>query len=307
MSYFFEDYCVGGILLLDGGMGQELRRRSKNRPTPLWSAQALLDEPELVQTIHEEYIQAGAKVITTNTYITVRHRLQRDAGLGDKFEELNQLAGKLAVQARDSAGESVLIAGSLPPLFGSYRPDQVRPVPELQAIYREHVEILNPYVDLFLCETLSTPEESFAAASVAGETGKPVWVSWTLQDNETTRLRGGASLTDAFQQLSNLSVEAVLVNCCAPESITAAMPELVKLNTSIKVGGYANGFEHIPEQWSISDGISALGKRRDLDPESYSTHAEAWIDAGATVVGGCCETGPAHIQQISESLKRKAK
>lgn len=302
MSYSFEDYCVGGVLLLDGGMGQELRRRSKNRPTALWSAQALLDEPNLVQTLHEDYIRAGAKVITTNSYITVRHRLQRDAGLGDKFEELNKLAGKLAVQARDSVGESVLIAGSLPPLFGSYRPDLVRPVPELQALYREHVEILSPYVDLFLCETLSTPEESLAAARVAKEANKPVWVSWTLQDKAIGRLRGGASLTDAFQQLSNLSIEAVLINCCAPESITAAIPELVALDPSINVGGYANGFERIPEKWSISDGISTLGQRHDLDPERYSVHVKDWIDAGATVVGGCCETGPAHIKQISELL-----
>lgn len=303
MTYYLNDYCENGVLLLDGGMGQELRRRSQRRPTALWSAQALLDEPALVQTIHEDYIRAGAKVITTNTYITVQHRLERDAGLGDKFEELNRLAATLAIQARDTVGESVLIAGSLPPLFGSYRPDQVRPIPELQSIYRTHVEILSPYVDLFLCETLSTVEEALAAVSVVSECSKPVWVSWTLQDKGSTNLRGGASLADAWQQLENWPIEALLVNCCAPETITAAIPKLTNFNDSVKVGGYANGFNRIPEKWSISDGIDALGQRQDLDPHQYATHVKQWIDDGATIVGGCCETGPAHIQQIAELIK----
>ncbi|MBE9070373.1 homocysteine S-methyltransferase family protein [Leptolyngbya cf. ectocarpi LEGE 11479] len=284
-------------------MGQELIRRSQGPATSLWSAQVLLDQPKLVQDLHEDYIRAGSKVITTNTYITVRHRLQRDAGLGDKFKELNQLAGELAVQARESTGVPVLIAGSLPPLFGSYRPDQVRSVKELEPLYQEQMEILEPYVDLFLCETLSKAEEGLAAVRAASKTNKPVWVSWTLEDIGSNRLRGGESLSDAWQILSDLPIETLLVNCCSPESITAAMPELSSFTD--KVGGYANGFQQIPKQWSISDGISALGQRHDLDPDSYAVHVQRWIDAGATVVGGCCETTPAHIQKIADLLRSK--
>lgn len=287
-------------------MGQELVRRSQGPATSLWSAQVLLDRPSLVQDLHEDYIRAGAKVITTNTYITVRHRLQRDAGLGDKFQELNRLAGELAVQARQSTGVPVLIAGSLPPLFGSYRPDQVRSVEELDVLYKEQVEILEPYVDLFICETLSKSVEGLAAARAVSKTRKPLWVSWTMEDDGSNRLRGGESLSEAWQTLIDLPIEALLVNCCSPERITAAMPELSALTTSAKVGGYANGFQRIPKQWSISDGISALGQRHDLAPDSYAVHVQRWIDAGATVVGGCCETTPAHIQKISELLGSKS-
>ncbi|MEM9218404.1 MAG: homocysteine S-methyltransferase family protein [Cyanobacteria bacterium P01_F01_bin.150] len=303
MQYCLEDYGTNGILLIDGGMGQELIRRSQRSTTSLWSAQVLIDQPELVQTLHEDYIWAGAKVITTNTYITVRHRLQRDARLGDKFVELNKLAGTLAVRAREATGEAVLIAGSLPPLFGSYRPDQVRSIEELEPLYQEQVEVLEPYVDLFICETLSKSEEGIAAVKAVRQTNKPVWVSWTLEDSCSNRLRGGESLEEGWLSLFKLSVDALLVNCCSPESITAAMPELLCLATPVRVGGYANGFQQIPKQWSISDGLTVLGKRHDLDPEHYAAHVKRWIDAGATIVGGCCETTPAHIQKIAELLK----
>lgn len=303
MTYCLEDYCVNGILLLDGGMGQELRRRSQRPPTALWSAQALLDEPHLVQDLHEDYIRAGARVIITNTYTTIRRRLQQDAGIGDQFAPLMQLGGKLAMQARESVGIPVLIAGSLPPLFGSYRPDQVPSISELESIYEEHVELLSPYVDLFLCETLSTAEEGRAAVRTASRSNKPVWVSWTLTDQGPPQLRSGQSLQEAWQAVQDLPIEAALVNCSPPESITAAIPELVSWVGSVRVGGYANGFEQIPANWTIHDGISALGQRRDLDPENYAVHVQRWITAGATIVGGCCETGPAHIQTIAERLK----
>lgn len=303
MLYNLEDYCINGVLLIDGGMGQELIRRSQRPTTSLWSAQVLIDQPELVQNLHEDYIYSGAKVITTNSYITVRHRLERDARLGDKFIELNKLAGELAVRARESTGEAVLIAGSLPPLFGSYRPDQVRPIEELEPLYQEHVEVLAPYVDLFICETLSKSEEGIAAVNAASQTNKPVWVSWTLEDSCSNRLRGGESLEEAWQALLKLSVEALLVNCCSPESITAAMSELSSLVTTARIGGYANGFQQIPKQWSIKNGLAALGKRYDLDPDNYAAYVERWIDAGATIVGGCCETTPAHIQRIADVLK----
>ncbi|MGA1624890.1 MAG: homocysteine S-methyltransferase family protein [Prochlorothrix sp.] len=302
MSYRLEDYCINGILPIDGGMGQELVRRSPGPTTALWSSQALLDQPQLVQDLHEDYIRAGAKVITTNTYTTVRHRLQRDAGLGDKFVELNQLAGQLAGQAREATGASVLIAGSLPPLFGSYRPDQVRPIDEMEALYREQAEILAPYVDFFLCETLSKSEEGIAAVQALQSLGKPIWVAWTLEDTRSSRLRGGEALGDACQALLKAPVEALLVNCCAPESIAAAMPELAQFAPTVKVGGDANGFQQIPVQWSIHDGLDVLGQRRDLDPDRYADHVMGWIGEGATIVGGCCETTPAHIQALVERL-----
>ena len=291
------------IVLLDGGMGQELRRRSPNEPTSMWSAQAMVENPALVQEVHEDYIRAGAQVITTNTYATVKWRLEDAAGLGHKFEELVNLGGQLANQARDATGADVLIAGSLPPLFGSYRPDLVRDVNEIEPIYREHVDILAPYVDVFICETMSSAQEAYAATHVALTAGKPVWTAWTLQDNEEKRLRSGETLPQAWDAIKTLPLQAVLLNCSSPESITAAMPDLLALGVPI-AGGYANGFTEIPEKWTVKEqGIHALGERHDLDPKAYAAYVQDWIAAGAGIVGGCCQVGPEHIQYLSEMLK----
>jgi S-methylmethionine-dependent homocysteine/selenocysteine methylase len=289
------------VVLLDGGMGQELRRRCASGDTSLWSAQVMLDRPDLVQEVHEDYIRAGARVITTNSYATVRHRLEDTAGLGDRWADLMELSGRLAQQARDAVGEEVLIAGSLPPLHGSYRPELVRPYEEIEPVYKEHAEILAPYVDLFLCETMSSAAEGTAAAHGAVSSGKPVWVAWTLKDDASGLLRSGETLSEAWAALEGLPIEAALVNCCAPESITAAMPELAALGAPL-AGGYANGFAAIPENWTFSKGVSQLGQRADLDPERYARHVRDWIGAGARIVGGCCEVSPAHISYLSRML-----
>ncbi len=290
-----------GVILLDGGMGQELRRRCDTGDASLLSALVMLEQPDLVQRVHEDYIRAGARVITTNTYATVRQRLEETAGLGDKCVELLQRAGRAAQQARQATRKDVLIAGCLPPLHGSYRPDLVRPYDEIAPIYRAHVQALEPFVDLFLCETMSNGREAYAAAEAAAASGKPVWVAWTLKDDASRLLRSGETIAEAWSALNGLPVDAALANCCAPESIAAAMPELVRLGARL-AGGYANGFTAIPEKWTLKSGVSQLGKRRDLDPEAYARHVQTWVDAGADIVGGCCEVGPEHIKRIAELL-----
>lgn len=290
-----------GVVLMDGGMGQELRRRGQTEGPPgLWSANALLSSPETVLEIHRDYIRAGARVITTNTYSTKRPRLEPE-GLGDRLEALNRLAGELACRARDELNPDVLIAGSLAPLYGSYRPDLVRPFAEILPLYREQAEILAPYVDLFLCETMSSAAEAFAAASGAAATGKPVWVAWTLDEAGEGRLRSGESVSEAAAALEGLPVSGLLANCCPPESISAAMPELAALGPW-PVGGYANGFATVPAGWGAGDPVAALGTREDLGPDAYARHVEGWVAAGAGLVGGCCEIGPEHIRRLREVL-----
>jgi S-methylmethionine-dependent homocysteine/selenocysteine methylase len=290
-----------GVVLMDGGMGQELRRRGLTEGPPgLWSANALLRSPETVLEIHRDYIRAGARIITTNPYSTTRPRLD-DAGIGDQLEPLNRLAGELACRARDEAGAEILIAGSLPPLYGSYRPDLVRPFEEILPLYREQAEILAPYVDLFLCETMSSAAEGLAAASGAASTGKPVWVAWTLDEEGRGRLRSGESVSEAAAALADLPVSGLLANCCPPESITAAMPELAGLGPW-PCGGYANGFASVPARWAPGDAVEHLGHREDLGPDAYARHVQRWIAAGARLVGGCCEIGPEHIRHLRDVL-----
>ncbi len=283
------------VTLLDGGMGEELRRRSPAGDHPLWSAQVMIEAPDVVRALHRDYIDAGADVITANTYAIVRRRLAA-AGIEDRYADLLRTAARLAVEARDTAGRDTLIAGALPPLYGSYRPDCVRPFDEIEPLYREQAELLAPSVDLFVCETMSSIEEARAAVTGAMGTGKPIWVAWSLDDAGT--LRSGETVEAAVASLADLPVDAFLANCCSPESITAAMPTLSRMAGDRPAGGYANGFAAIPADWTIEGGADALGARGDLGPEAYLDHVAAWIDRGARIVGGCCRIGPAHIAAI---------
>ena len=290
-------------ILLDGGMGRELRTRGVDVLSTIWSTNGLITAPEIVGQIHQDYICAGADIITTNTYGIIRSNLAKE-DIEDRFEELNVLACTLAVQARQKTKPSVLIAGSLPPLAGSYRPDLVGRVEDIEPLYREQADLLAPYVDLFLCETMSSAAEGKAAASAACQTGKPVWLAWTLHEDRTGKLRSGETISEAIEVLSDLPVSGFLANCCAPESITKALPQLLETGVAY-FGGYANTFQSIPGDWELdgdkqTDGF--LDLRSDLDPASYARYVIEWLQAGATVVGGCCGTGPAHIAKIKEQL-----
>ena len=291
-------------VLLDGGLGRELRFRGVAVPTTIWSAGALMTDPETVRQIHLDYIAAGADIITTNTYGVIRSELAKD-GIEDRFSELNAIACGLATQARDRSRRKVKIAGSLPPLGGSYRPDLVGSADDIEALYREQAGLLAPHVDLLLCETMSSAAEGRAAARAACRTGRPVWVAWTLHENRSGNLRSGESIGDAVKALEGLDVTGCLVNCCAPESVTRAIPSLAATRAEW-IGGYANTFAPVPPDWVLdgekeTDGLLTL--RSDLNPERYAAHVRKWLASGATVVGGCCGTRPAHIARIHSIIK----
>jgi S-methylmethionine-dependent homocysteine/selenocysteine methylase len=289
-----------GVVLLDGSMGQELIHRGAGGHGLLWAAEALLESPDTVLAIHRDYIAAGADLITTNSYSAIRNKFE-PAGLVQRLEEMNRLAGHLARQAREQAGSDVLIAGSLPPQRGSYRPDLVAEAAQLTRLYREQASFLVDYVDLFLCETMSSIVEAEHAARAALETGKPVWVSFTLQDEPTNRLRSGESLGEAVARIAALGVSALLVNCSPPESVSHAVPELVR-QSPLPVGAYANGFSPIPERWDYRGDQTLPPSRADLGPAAYADFARRWISEGAVIVGGCCEIGPRHISRLRQLI-----
>lgn len=286
------------ITLTDGGMGQELVRRSKSKPTPLWSARVLIDEPDLVRDLHAEFIEAGAKVITINTYAATPERLERE-GAGELFQTLQARGIELARQAREAVGDCA-IAGCLPPLFGSYAPKLTISYADTLAIYRRIVAEQADHVDLILCETMASAEEAHAAATAACESGKPVWVSWTLADGQTGLLRSGETLANAAAAIAHLPVAARLVNCSRPETVVAALPALKALGGTI--GAYANGFTEVG---ALKHGgtVEVLFAREDLDPDAYADFALGCAEVGLTIIGGCCEVGPEHIARTKQVLE----
>ncbi len=292
---------MAGIVLMDGGTSLELLARSANKAPRLWSAEYLLSEPELVRAVHGDYIAAGATVVTTNTYSASFTRMAMVMEQA-RVPELQRIACELAMSARDRAGQrgaGVAIAGCLPPLNGTYRPDRVRDFASNRDEYERLAELQAPHVDLFLCETMSTAEEARAAVAAVAPFGKPVWVAWSLGDDGPA-LRSGESVATARAALEGLPVAAVLANCCPPESISRAMPELVA--SGLPAGGYANGFVRIPGTFLPGRTREQLATRTDLGPEAYAGFAMGWIAVGARIVGGCCEVGPGHVARLRDEI-----
>ena len=285
-------------------MGQELLRHADADPTPLWSAQVMIDQPDLVRDVHRSYIAAGADIITVNAYSATRERLE-PFGLEHEYERLQTLACELAVDARGDRTD-VRIAGCLAPYRWTYRPELAPPFDELWPQYAETAALQAPHVDLFLCETMGSIDEARAAAHGAAATGTPIWVSWTLMDDDTARLRSGESLVEAVAAIDELlpdaPIDAVLVNCSVPEALTAAMPALA--TGTLHFGAYANGFSHIAAEYDTGSTTAEIGTRHDLDPGAYADIVLGWVDDGATIVGGCCDIGPEHIAEIARRLGR---
>ncbi len=286
------------VTLLDGGMGQELVARSGDRPTPLWATQVMMDHPGLVGQIHADYFAAGATVATTNTYAVHRDRLA-PAGVEDRFEDLHRQALAEAREARDAAGGG-RVAGSIGPLVASYRPETHPPKPEAIARYAEVARILGPEVDLILCETVASCAHADAVLEGAAEAGRPVWLALTVDDEDGSRLRSGEPISEIGPLLAGRAA-AVLVNCSAPEAVGDAMPVLARFG--LPFGAYANGFRRITKAFLKDRAtVDALESRPEMTPALYADHAMRWVAEGATIVGGCCETTPAHIAEIARRL-----
>lgn len=288
------------ITLLDGGMGQELLARSGDEPTPLWATRVMLDHPGLVRDIHAAYFAAGASVATTNTY-AIHHDRLASFGLDPMFHALHLRALAEAHEAKAAHGGGK-IAGSMGPLIASYRPEVTLPVEQAAPLYAEIARILGPHVDLILCETMASIEMSKGAIEGARAANRPVWLSVTVDDNDGSRLRSGELITDLRPLLVNSPVTAVLANCSVPEAMAAAMTSLATLD--LPFGAYANGFTHISGNFlKNASTVKELTHRHDLTPQKYADFAMAWVDLGATIIGGCCEVGPAHIQHLASRLR----
>ena len=280
-------------VILDGAMGTELQRRGVDTGLPLWSAKALLSNPEMVERIHADYIAAGADIITTNTFRTTRRTFSH-AGIPDDSASLVRRAVELANRARDAVHRpDVLIAGSIAPLEDCYRPDLVPPDDQLR---REHAELAGRLaaagVDLILLETMNTVREAYAACEAACATGKEVVVSF-ICDREGN-LYGGEPLADAIRTVAALAPVAFSINCVPPRFLRPART-IARATTNLPLAVYAN--VGIPENerrgWAFT---------QDIGPDEYATYAGDWLQSGITIVGGCCGTTPAYIEAITKSL-----
>ncbi len=288
------------ITLLDGSIGQELVGRLGEKPTSLWSTQVMLKQPDLVSDVHFDYFKSGADIATCNTYPVLRDRLTNN-GIAEQFEELHQTANAIARKARDAFG-SGQVASALGPLGASYRPDLAPPVAEAAEQYAEIVALHDDTVDLHLLETVSGLQLAEGILEGTKDAKKPVWIALSVDDADGTILRSGEPLADVMPLLEKYTPAAVLINCSTPEAVSMALP-IIKAHGA-PFGAYANGFTKISEAFKVvNQTVDALEARTDLGPEAYADFAADWIELGATIVGGCCEVGPAHIAELKRRFK----
>ncbi|HTQ85157.1 MAG TPA: homocysteine S-methyltransferase family protein [Candidatus Solibacter sp.] len=298
----------GETVLLDGPMGSELVRRGVR-----WRKHGLETDAPAVESLHAEYLNAGADILRTNTfqlnprlYLHVfrdlEHMRQIGApGLEHLVPKLQKTAVALAKSARSKAGADgrVAIAGVITPIEHCYRPDLSLPY---ETALREHQPMAEAFaaekVDLLLAESMNTIHEAKAALAAGRAAKLPVWVSFVL--GPEGELLSREPLADAVAEMQKGGAEAVLVSNAPPEDITKAAARMKGL-AKVPFGAFAHIGRFSPPSWKF-DFHPQFIETEGWPPAKYQAEARKWKDAGARIVGGCCGTSPAHTKALREML-----
>jgi S-methylmethionine-dependent homocysteine/selenocysteine methylase len=297
MATLQERLDRGEIVLLDGATGTELQRRGVPMHDVAWSASALATHPDTVRSVHEDYIRAGADIITTNSFSTARHVLEV-AGMGDRVRELTMRSVTLAREARENAarGRSVLIAGSVSTFDACLEPRHRPEKERAQTNYREQAELLaEAGVDLIVMEMMQDIEQAAYAVSAAVATGLPTWVGFSCKmsdDGSTVLLRRGEPFGAALDSILALGGSAVTVMHTLAEDIAPAL-RMVMARWSGPVGAYAHSGDFVMPNWQWVNVLS---------PGDYVAEARKWVEMGTRIIGGCCGIGPDYIRLLKERL-----
>ena len=293
------------IRILDGGMGQELLARGMDPNGTLWSANALLQEKyhQLLLDTHVDFIKSGAEVIVTNTF-TLRRKRLRDNNVENKFEYLNTKAGEIAKKAKD-LNSHILIAGGLPPQDDTYIVDE-RDDNIIKSDFYDQAKILNPFIDFFYFDVLSSVKEIKLAIEVISSFKKPYLIGAHI--SEGTRMPSNEPISDIINRIEHKNLLGLMLSCVSPENYEKNLNEIknlgvpfgFKLNAFVTTKQKEKGAYMKKYLKSKGNPTEFLGQRKDLTPKKMFEFAKKFKDAGATIIGGCCETRPAHIKEFTK-------
>ncbi|MBI0296354.1 homocysteine S-methyltransferase [Streptomyces sp. PRKS01-29] len=297
-----------GPLVLDGGLSNQLEAQGCDLSDELWSARLLADDPGQLEAAHTAYARAGARVLITGSYqATYEGFAHRGVGheeatalLGRSVELARAGAERVAAEraaAGERGAEPVWVAASVGP-YGAmladgseYRGRYGLSVAELTRFHRPRIEALAAAgPDALALETVPDADEAAAMLSAVEGCGVPVWLSFSIA-GETTR--AGQPLRDAFALAAGVDqVIAVGVNCCEPGDADRAV-EIAADATGKPVVVYPNS----GEEWDAT--ARSWRGRATFDPG----RVEAWRDAGARLIGGCCRVGPERIAELAAVVR----
>ena len=294
------------IRILDGGMGQALLAKGLKAKGSLWSASALIDEKyhQMVIDSHLDYIESGADVIVTSNFSARKKRIIQN-NVEKYFKYANEKAGELALKAKKISKKNILIAGSLPAQNDTYVPDK-RDKNIIKNNFSEQAILLKPFVDFFYLDVLSSIKEIEIALSVVEEINLPVLVGIHITKNG--KLASGETITEVVQKCKSSNWLGIIAACVSPEIIENTVNEIKTLG--LPFGFKANLWKEEPlpvgkivkinEDGYGENPADVLGSRNEITGEIFCNFSKRMIDKGATIIGGCCETKPAHIEKISK-------
>lgn len=290
------------ILILDAAMGTELQSKGADISLPLWSARALVDNPDSVRMIHIENIDAGVDIITTNTFRTQARTMEKADYKYEKLnykqtaKELTKRAVELAYEAKMITHDMVLIAGCVAPLEDCYKPELA---PDKNKLAEEHAEHINNLiqsdVDFLLAETFSSLEEIKVVLEQMHRSGKEYCISLFCKDENN--LQTGETINDALEIIKSFQPSAVLLNCMHPALIDKLVDKL-KAALNFHIGVYANiGYPNNNNENKVVE--------KSVSTEQYLNHARNWKKSGVKIIGGCCGTTSEYIKKLSHLKKNK--
>jgi len=292
--------------ILDGGMGQELLKRGLKPQGTLWSAAALIEKKyhQLVVDTHLDFINSGADVIVTTTFTARRIRLIQNK-CEEHFEYVNTKAVELALKARDISKKNILIAGGLPNQYQTYSANLGDDLNLIEKNFYDQAKLLKKNIDFFYLDVMGSGKECEIALKTVKSFNLPVLVGVHIRKNG--KLPSGENISEIVKKYKEENWLGIIAACVAPESYEIIIKELKNLD--IPYGFKLNAFKNIPDDYGVSSSsiwgkngnpTIILGKREDITESKFYEFAKKFKDDGATILGGCCEIRPSHINEIAK-------
>jgi homocysteine S-methyltransferase len=304
---FVERLRSSTPLLLDGGLATQLEAQGCDIGNALWSASLLIENPRAIVEANRAYLDAGADCIATASYQASREGFARRGLSAEEADALMRRSVDLAVQARDEyraanddTGEPPLIAASIGP-YGAmlhdaseYRGDYGVAAPTLRAFHESRLRLFDASVaDVLALETIPSALEADVLAELLRNCETPAWVSFSCRDGES--ISDGTPIGEAARLFADHRVVvAVGINCTPPQYAE----ELIRRVRRAVPGKAVIAYPNSGEFYNVEDN-SWTGTSTPLD---YASAARRWVAAGASIVGGCCRTGPGHTRAMRTAL-----
>ena len=294
------------LKILDGGMGQELHAHGLVSKGTLWSTSAVLNEKyhKLIVNTHLEYIDAGAEVIVTNNFSSRRIRMEQNK-VNHMFEYANKKACELALEAKEKSKKNILVAGSVPAQHDSYRED-TRDKKIIYKAFSDQINCIKDYVDFFYLDVISSGREIAIASEIIEKFNKPILVGVHLLKNG--KLPSGETINELFVKYKSSNWIGVISSCVSMEIAENSIDDFKTLNVPFGFKVNLWGDDEPSPNPKINKAkfnedavnLNTIMGKREVSEDMFLKLGKKFIKNGATILGGCCETNPRHIEILSK-------